>query len=66
VPDLRVISEWLAFVTIVLFLTSEIVSHFGPGQGLLLDKTFLRGVAIVCGVMLLITILIFIYQVLNP
>jgi hypothetical protein len=64
-PNLQVISQWLAFVTIVLFVTSEVVSYLGPGHGFLLDKTFLRGVTITCGGMLLIVIAILTYQGLN-
>jgi len=64
--DLLIIAQWLAFITIILFLTSEVVSHFGPAHGFLLDKTFLRGLTITCGGMLVIVIAIFVYQVLNP
>jgi hypothetical protein len=64
--DLQGISQWLAFVTIILFLTSEAVSQFGPAHGLLLDKTYVRGAAITCGAMLLIVIMILTYRALNP
>jgi uncharacterized membrane protein YecN with MAPEG domain len=64
--DLQGVSQWLAFVTIILFLTSEVVSHFGPAHGLVLDKAFVRGMATICGVMLLIVIVILTYQALNP
>ena len=50
------LSEWLAFVTVVLLLTAEIVSHFGPAQGLLVDKTRLRLLAVTTGVLLLMIV----------
>lgn len=64
--DLQGISQWLAFVTIILFLTSEAVSHFGPAHGLVLDKALVRGVATICGAMLLIVIVILTYRALSP
>jgi len=66
VLDFQEISELLAFMTLVVFLTSEVVSHFGPAHGLLLDKTLLRQVAIVMGAMLLVTVTIIAYRTLYP
>jgi hypothetical protein len=60
------ISQWLAFMTLIVFLTSEVVSHFGPAHGLLLDKTMMRQVSIIMGAMLLVTVTIIIYQTLYP
>jgi hypothetical protein len=60
------ISEWLAFMTVIVFLTSEVVSHFGPAHGLLLDKRLLRQVAIIMGALLLVTVTIIVYQTLYP
>ena len=50
------LSEWLAFVTVILLLTAEIVSHFGPAQGLLIDKNRLRLLAVTTGILILMVI----------
>ena len=47
------ISAWLAFVTITLLLTSEIVASYGPSRGLLIDRNRLRVMATTTGMLIL-------------
>jgi hypothetical protein len=47
------ISQWLTFVTILLLVTAELISHFGPARGVLIDKSRLQAVAITTGLMVL-------------
>ncbi len=47
------ISIWLAFVSVILILTSEVLSHFTAAHGLLIDKTRLRLLALVTGLLFL-------------
>ena len=49
-------SVWLAFTSIILLLTNEVIVGFGLLHGLALDKSRLRLVAIVLGVLFLLTI----------
>ena len=63
--DFLGIIQWLAFVTIVLFLTAEAVSRFGPAHGLLVDRTRLRLVAATTGVVLRIIVGVRVYEILR-
>ncbi len=54
--DLVDISGWLTFVTVLLLVTAEVVSRFGPARGLLVDISRLRAVAIITGLIVLTVI----------
>jgi len=56
------IGIWLTFTTIVLLVTAEVVSHFGPSFGLLVDKSRLRTLAFATGVLLFIIVVARILQ----
>jgi hypothetical protein len=59
------ISAWLAFVTITLLLTSEIVASYGPSRGLLVDKHRLRVMAVTTGMLVLGLIVLRVVQLLG-
>jgi hypothetical protein len=44
---------WLAFVCVILFLTSQFTYNVGPGRGWLLNKSRLRLVAIATAILFL-------------
>ncbi len=60
------LTSWLAFTCLVLLLTSEMLVHISAAHGLLIDKTKLRLVAIITGVMLLLAIILRVYDILHP
>ena len=64
--DLSDISLFMAFVSVILLLTTEILSHFGFAQGLLVDKSRLRLLALATGLVFLAIVAFRVYQVLYP
>ena len=55
---------WLAFVSVMLLLAVQLVTHFGPSQGLLVDKTRLRILAMATTSFLLLMIALTVYSIL--
>ena len=57
------ISLWLAITSIILLATSELISpHYGQ-TGLTIEKSRLRRVALILGLLFLATVAIRIYQI---
>jgi len=57
------ISLWLAVTAIILLATSELISpHYGQ-TGLIMEKEYLRRVALILGVIFLATVAIRIYEI---
>jgi len=59
------ISLWLAFTAIILLITSEIISPFYGKTKILINKKRLRNVALVMGIIFLITVVIRIYGIIT-
>jgi len=59
------ISLWLAFTAIILLITSEIISPFYGKTKILINKKRLRNVALVMGIIFLITMVIRIYGIIT-
>ena len=60
--DIVGIGEWLAFVTLILLVTSEALADSGPGIGLLIDRSRLRLLAVTTGLIVLGIIVIEVLQ----
>ena len=56
------IGEWMAFVALILLLTSEVLSDYGPRLGLLIDKSRLRLLAVTTGLIVLTIIALEVLQ----
>jgi len=52
---------WLAINAIVLLITSELLSYY-PGKTFMIEKKRLRAVALILGIIFMVTILIQAYQ----
>lgn len=63
--NLLQISIWLAFLSMMLFLTIEIVSYFGAPTGLIIDKSRLRLLLATVVIFFLVIIILRIYGILE-
>jgi hypothetical protein len=65
-PGLWDVSLWLAIVAIILLATSELVSPYRGQTNLLIDKKRLRRVALVVGILFLMTLALRVFFMLIP
>lgn len=59
------IDVWLTFVAIMVLMTAEVASHFGPARGLLVDKSRLRTLAFTTAILLFVVLVARVLQFLN-
>jgi hypothetical protein len=59
------ISLWLAITAIILLITSELISPYYGKTNLLINKKRLKNVALVIGILFLITVVIRIYGIIT-
>ena len=64
--DLNIVSEWLAVVSLICLVTSEVLAHYGPANGLLIDRRRLRQVAIAASLLLIAVVSYKVYKLLVP
>ena len=65
-PGLWDVSLWLAVVALILLATSELVSPYHGQTNLLIDKKRLRRVALVVGILFLMTLALRAFFMLIP
>ncbi len=59
------ISLWLAVMSIILIITSELISPGYRWTNMLINKKGLRNIALTMGVLFLITVIIRIYEIIR-
>lgn len=59
------VTLWLAFITVVLLLSTLLTSEFGPGRGLLIDRERLRVLAVSTACLFLLMAAVTVYQILH-
>ena len=61
--DLLDVSLWLAFIGVILLITSEIISPYSGKTPILIEKRRLRKIALIVGSIFIFTVLIQIYSI---
>jgi len=61
--DLLDVSLWLAFMGVILLITSEIISPYYGKTPILIEKRRLRKIALIVGSIFIFTVLIQVYSI---